>query len=232
MLQITDADDAARVPQYAVKPMWVPTRRGRYGSPTYMVPKRIMDITLSLVGLIVLFPFFAIVTLLIALKDGFPVVFRHERVGYKGRTIYIYKFRSMVKNADQVLKNNPALMEEFKKNFKLENDPRITKLGHFLRRTTMDELPQLINVIKGDMSLVGPRPIVPAELEKYGTHQDVYLSMIPGCAGLWQCNGRSDTSYEERIELDREYSIHASLRTDVSILFRTILSIFRKEGAR
>ncbi|MBS1716533.1 MAG: sugar transferase [Armatimonadetes bacterium] len=231
MLQITDAEDASRVlSEHNGK--WVPSRRGRYGHPTYMVPKRIIDFTLSLTALILLFPVFAFIAIVLALKDGFPVVFRHERVGYKGKHIQIYKFRTMVKNADEVLKANPALYEEFQKNFKLEHDPRITKFGHFLRKSTLDELPQLVNVLKGDMALVGPRPIVPAEIEKYGDAQDVYLSMIPGCAGLWQCNGRSDTSYKERIELDREYSQHASLRTDASILIRTIFSVFLGRGAK
>jgi exopolysaccharide production protein ExoY len=206
--------------------------QSRYGQPGYMLSKRCFDVLFASIGLLVLFPVFVIVGLLIAAKDGFPVIYRHRRVGRNNQPIYVLKFRSMVKNADEVLKKDPVLYAEFLKTFKLENDPRITKVGSFIRRTSLDELPQLINVIAGDMSLVGPRPIVPDELERYGDQQDVYLAMIPGCAGLWQCSGRSETSYEERVQLDMDYYRSASFWTDLRILGSTILAICRRDGAQ
>jgi lipopolysaccharide/colanic/teichoic acid biosynthesis glycosyltransferase len=123
-------------------------------------------------------------------------------------------------------------MEEYRKNFKIENDPRISKIGSFLRKASLDELPQFVNVLKGDMSLVGPRPIVVPELEKYGEHQDMYMSMRPGCTGLWQCGGRSATTYEERVALDKEYFERAGLRFDLYIIFKTIGAIFTGRGAK
>ena len=196
-----------------------------------MASKRAFDIVAALAALIVLFPVFLVIWALIAIRDGFPVIYRHRRVGQHGDPIQILKFRSMVKNAEEVLKSDPALYAEFLKSFKLENDPRITKIGAFLRRTSLDELPQLFNVITGQMSLVGPRPIVPNELERYEDRQDVYLAMIPGCAGLWQCSGRSDTTYQERVQLDLEYYEHASFWGDISILIRTGVAIVRRKGA-
>lgn len=203
----------------------------RYGRPGYMAAKRLFDVVASLLALVLLFPLFAIVGLIIAARDGFPVIYRHARVGRHGKPIHILKFRSMVKNAEEVLKADPVLHAEFLKSFKLENDPRVTKIGAFIRRTSLDELPQLLNVVVGEMSLVGPRPVVPNELERYEERQDVYLAMIPGCAGLWQCSGRSDTTYAERVQLDLEYYSNASFWTDVSILFRTASAILLRKGA-
>jgi hypothetical protein len=142
------------------------------------------------------------------------------------------KFRSMVKNAEEVLKRDPVLYEEFKTNFKLKNDPRILPIGKFIRKTSLDELPQLINVLRGEMSIVGPRPIIEKELEMYRDKKDIYLSMKPGCAGLWQCSGRSETSYEERVALDEQYYVTASIRNDIKILVMTFLAILKKEGAQ
>lgn len=203
----------------------------RYGSPGYRLAKRAFDFLAAILGLLILFPVFLVVALLIAAKDGFPVIYRHQRVGRNGKPIHILKFRSMVKNADEVLKADPVLYAEFLKTFKLENDPRITKVGAFIRRTSLDELPQLLNVVTGEMSLVGPRPVVPSELARYADRQDVYLAMVPGCAGLWQCSGRSDTTYAERVELDLEYYEKASFWADVSILFRTAVAILTRKGA-
>lgn len=220
--------DSVTPRQEAVKKTLPPSR---YGQPGYMLIKRTFDLLVAGVGIVVLFPVFLIVALLIAAKDGFPVIYRHRRVGRNGKPIHILKFRSMVKDADEVLKRDPALYAEFLKTFKLENDPRVTRVGAFLRRTSLDELPQLLNVVTGEMSLVGPRPIVPKELDRYEDRQEVYLAMIPGCAGLWQCSGRSDTTYEERVSLDLEYYQKASFWTDVSILFQTVRAILRREGA-
>lgn len=204
----------------------------RYMDPSYRIMKRLFDTGLAALGLLVLFPIFLVVSLLIIINDGFPFIFKQKRLGEGGKEFWIYKFRSMRRDAEQILRNNPALMEEYKRTFKIENDPRLLKIGSFIRSTSIDELPQLINVLQGKMSLVGPRPIVPQELEKYGDDKDVYLAMKPGCAGLWQCSGRSDLSYPERVALDVEYFRTARIRIDILVLVKTIKSIFKREGAR
>lgn len=203
----------------------------RYTHRFYRVGKRVFDVSLSAAGMLFLFPVFAATSAVIAVNDGFPVLFKQKRIGEGGREFWIYKFRSMRKDAEQILRDNPELMEEYKRTFKIANDPRLLKCGKFIRSTSIDELPQLWNVLKGDMSLVGPRPIVPQEIEKYGEHGDLYKAMKPGCAGLWQCSGRSDLSYEERVELDREYYRTASLRRDVLVILKTLAKIVKREGA-
>jgi exopolysaccharide production protein ExoY len=203
----------------------------RYNQPAYRAGKRMFDIVGSLVLIILLLPVLVLITLLIALQDGFPVVFKQRRLGTRGRVFYIYKFRTMVKNAEEILRSRPDLMEEYRLHYKIHNDPRISKLGNFLRRTSLDELPQLFNVLRGEMSLVGPRPIVEPELAMYGDAREVYLAMKPGCAGLWQCSGRSETSYEKRVELDREYYLRSSLRYDVGVLGKTFVAVVLRRGA-
>jgi len=198
----------------------------------YQIAKRAFDIVVSLVAILLLSPVFIAIAIAIALSDGFPVLFKHKRVGLNGRLFDIYKFRTMVRNAEEVLKKDPELWKQFQENYKIERDPRIMKIGHFLRKSSLDELPQLFNVLKGDMSLVGPRPIVEPELEKYGEHQDIYLAMKPGCAGVWQASGRSDTTYAERVEFDRQYYMKAGLRYDVATLFKTTWSMLVGRGAR
>jgi len=207
-------------------------QRGKYGYQSYRALKRVVDIVVSLGALILFSPVFLVLTLCIAAADGFPVLFRQRRLGENGVMFSMLKFRSMVKNAEEVLKRDPVLYEEFKTNFKLKNDPRILPIGKFIRKTSLDELPQLINVLRGDMSIVGPRPIIEKELEMYGDKKDIYLSMKPGCAGLWQCSGRSETSYEERVALDEQYYVTASIRNDIKILVMTFLAILKKEGAQ
>lgn len=202
-----------------------------YARSGYQLGKRVFDAVLSFIAITLLLPFFLIIAVVILFTDGFPVIFRQNRLGQGGRQFTIYKFRSMVKNADEVLKRDPVLWAEFQKTYKLTNDPRIMPIGKLLRKTSLDELPQLFNVLKGDMTLVGPRPIVPPEIEKYGDHQDIYLAMKPGCAGLWQCSGRSDTTYEERVAMDKEYYENASLGYDLSILIRTVGAILFGKGA-
>lgn len=207
-------------------------RSRRYHHPFYRTAKRGFDLVVAGAGLVILSPVFLAITIAIAAQDGFPVIFRQKRIGMGGKTFYIYKFRTMVKNAEEILRSHPELMEEYRRTYKIANDPRISKLGHFLRKSTLDEIPQLWNVIRGEMSLVGPRPIVEPELEKYGDCKHLYLAMKPGCAGLWQCSGRSDTTYEERVALDEEYYRRSSLRYDVSILWRTFLAILHRKGAK
>lgn len=197
----------------------------------YRVGKRALDIVLALFFIAMLSPVFLLIAAAIALQDGFPIVFKQERIGQGGRTFSMYKFRTMVKNAEEILRSRPELLEEYRRTYKIKNDPRISKLGHFLRRTSLDELPQLFNVLRGDMSLVGPRPVVQAELEKYGACRHLYLALKPGCAGLWQCSGRSNTSYDERVALDEEYFMRSSLRYDLGILCRTAYAIVVCRGA-
>ncbi len=204
----------------------------RYHRHHYHVVKRWFDFIAALLALILLLPVFLIVSILVAFSSGFPVTFKQVRVGYRGKLFPIYKFRTMVRNAEEILKSRPDLMEEYRRNFKIENDPRISKVGKFLRKTSLDELPQFINVLKGDMSLVGPRPIVVPEMEKYGEDQDMYMAMRPGCTGLWQCGGRSATTYAERVALDKEYFAKAGLRFDLYIIFKTIGAIFTGRGAK
>jgi undecaprenyl-phosphate galactose phosphotransferase len=192
-----------------------------------------MDIVLATVGLIVSAPILIIVSVGIARVDGLPVLYRQKRVGKDGRLFWIYKLRSMRKDADEILKRDAKLRAEYEKNYKLEHDPRITPIGHFIRKTSIDEFPQFFNVLKGDMSIVGPRPVVPKELEVlYGENASYYVSVKPGCAGLWQCSGRSDTDYDSRIALDIEYVDKASLWFDVSIAARTLVAILARKGAR
>jgi len=198
----------------------------------YAILKRIFDVVSSTLLLIILSPLFLILIVLVKLDSKGPVFFGHKRIGYKGETISVYKFRSMVENAEEVLRNfTPAQKEEFEKNFKLDDDPRVTKIGAFLRKTSLDELPQLINIIKGDMSVVGPRPIVQKEVVKYGKYADKLFSVKPGLTGFWQANGRSDTTYDERVQMDMYYIDNRSTLLDIKILFKTVIAVIRKEGA-
>lgn len=169
-------------------------------------------------------------------RDGGPAVFKHERIGEGGRKFGCLKFRTMIVDPNgevlrSILENDPEAKAEWEANQKLKNDPRITKLGLFLRRTSLDELPQLINILLGHMSLVGPRPIVESEISKYGEHIDHYLAARPGMTGLWQVSGRSDTSYEERVKLDVKYVKEWSLKRDIIILFKTAHVVFIRKGA-
>jgi len=188
------------------------------------VVKRAMDVVGSLFGGLLLSPLLLLLALLIKLDSPGPVFYGHERIGQGGRRFKAWKFRSMVKDADQVLEDylseHPELREEWERDRKLKNDPRITRIGRILRRTSLDELPQLWNVFKGEMSLVGPRPIVQEELAKYGELSVFYLKVKPGMTGLWQVSGRSDTSYRERVELDVYYVRNWSVWLDLYILAR------------
>ena len=199
----------------------------------YIVVKRFLDIFLSSIGLIILSPIFLIIAIIIKLDSKGPVFFVHSRIGEKGKPIGIYKFRTMVTNAEELIKKfTPEQKEEFEKNFKLENDPRVTKIGNFLRKTSLDELPQILNILKGELSIIGPRPIVQAELEKYGDDKEKFLSVKPGLTGYWAANGRSDISYEERIQMELYYVDNMSFGLDIKIFFKTILAVIKKEGAR
>lgn len=195
--------------------------------------KRITDIVLGCVGLIILLPVFLIIGICIKIDSKGPVIFAHKRIGKNGKKFNMYKFRSMYENAEEMIENfSEEQKREYQENFKLENDPRITKMGSFLRETSLDELPQIINIIKGDLSIVGPRPIVDEELEKYGENKEKFLSITPGLTGYWQANGRSNTTYEERMQMELYYIDNQSLLLDIKIFFKTIVSVLKKEGAK
>jgi Undecaprenyl-phosphate galactose phosphotransferase WbaP len=190
----------------------------------------------ALLLLVLLSPVMAVVTFFIWKRDGAPVLFAHYRVGRNGKLFRCMKFRSMLRNSEQVLadllRNDEQARAEWARDQKLTNDPRITPIGHFLRRSSLDELPQLLNVLRGEMSLVGPRPITVAELTRYGSVRWDYLSVLPGVTGLWQVSGRSNTSYDERVSLDLEYIDKRSPWLDLKILLKTVKVVVARDGAR
>ena len=203
----------------------------------YIGIKRTIDVIGSLVGMVLLVP--ATIAIYIAQKiskeDNGPLFYKHIRYGKNGKQFKLYKFRSMCMNADEklkeYLKSNEEARKEFEENQKLQHDPRITKLGNFLRKTSLDELPQMLNILKGEMSFVGPRPVVKREIEKYGENKEKLLSVKPGLTGYWQVNGRSNTTYEERMNMELYYVDNCSLWLDIKIFFKTFIAVFKKEGA-
>ncbi len=199
---------------------------------SYKMIKRVTDIVLASIALVLLAPVFVLIGLAIKLESKGPVFFKHTRVGKNGKIIKIYKFRSMVENAEDLIqKFTPEQMKEYKENYKLTNDPRITKVGNFLRKTSLDELPQIINIIKGDLSIIGPRPVVTEELKKYGNNIDKFLSVTPGLTGYWAANGRSCTSYEQRMQMELFYIDNLSFKMDFKVFFKTIEAVVKREGA-
>ena len=198
----------------------------------YLAIKRLIDIIGSLIGIILLSPIYIIIAILIKFDSPGKIVFGHTRKGKGGKDIKVYKFRTMYSNANEIFESfTSEQKEEYYKNFKLDNDPRVTKLGGFLRKTSLDELPQLFNILKGDMTIIGPRPIVEKEISKYGNKAEKLFSVVPGLAGYWQANGRSDTTYEERVEMDMYYIDNKSILLDIKIMFKTVISVIKKEGA-
>ncbi|QWH20207.1 sugar transferase [Bacillus mycoides] len=198
----------------------------------YLISKRCIDFMGALLGLILLFPVFLVVAVLIKYEDPKgPVFFKQIRVGKDGETFYMYKFRSMVMDAEDRLKELLKHNEVSGAMFKMKDDPRITKIGKFIRKTSIDELPQLINVLKGEMSLVGPRPPLPREVKEYTLYDKQRLLVTPGCTGLWQVSGRSNLSFEQMVELDIYYIIQRSIIFDVKILLRTVKVLLGSEDA-
>jgi Undecaprenyl-phosphate galactose phosphotransferase WbaP len=198
--------------------------------------KRALDISASAAALVFLFPLFAFVIFMIKMLDGGKVFFAHQRVGYNGKLFWCYKFRTMKEDGDEMLSayfiSNPECRLEWEIHQKLRYDPRITALGKFLRQTSIDELPQLLNVLKGEMSLVGPRPVTQRELEdKYGSSAGSYLLARPGITGLWQVGGRNDVSYDERVKLDCLYLTTWSFWLDLVILIRTVVVVVKRDGS-
>lgn len=197
---------------------------------------RSIDILFSSIGLLIMLPLFISISICYSFGGDSrgPVLFKQIRMGQGGKKFYIYKFRSMIVNAEARLKQDQSLYEKYiKNNYKLEpeEDPRITNLGRFLRSTSLDEIPQLINVLKGEMSLVGPRPVVEEELKEYGIHSEKLLTVKPGVTGYWAINGRSNVNYPERANLEIYYVNNKSLKLDFKILVKTVSSVLLRRGA-
>jgi lipopolysaccharide/colanic/teichoic acid biosynthesis glycosyltransferase len=198
----------------------------------YAASKRTFDICVSVVMLVALLPVFVFIAIAIKLDSKGAVFFSHNRIGHKGKIIRVFKFRSMVSDsADMFARFTPAQKAEFEQNFKLEHDPRVTRIGRFLRKTSLDELPQLINIIKGDISFVGPRPVVEYEIYKYGDKAEKLISVKPGLTGFWQINGRSCITYADRVDMDMFYIDNRSFGLDVKIFFLTFFAVLRRKGA-
>ncbi len=192
--------------------------------------KHCIDLVGSACLILFLLPLFVIVGLLVALDNGRPIIYRRRVIGQGGK-FDAFKFRTMRRDADAILAANPSLRAEFERNFKLQNDPRVTKVGSLLRKFSLDELPQLFNVLLGQMSFVGPRMVTAAELEKYGPHDNLLLTVKPGLTGYWQVNGRQNVSYEERVKMDMYYIENWNLYLDLKILLRTPFKVLQREGA-
>jgi lipopolysaccharide/colanic/teichoic acid biosynthesis glycosyltransferase len=200
------------------------------------VVKRGLDVAGAVILLVLAAPLMALTALLVSI-DGGPVFYSHRRIGRGGKSFGCLKWRTMIVGAEECLPEylafHPQAADEWRRNQKLTFDPRVTGIGKFLRRTSFDELPQLLNVLRGEMSLVGPRPVTAVELEeRYGSHACVYCSVTPGVTGLWQVSGRSETCYDARVELDMQYIASWSITRDLSILFKTIEVIASRGGAR
>ena len=199
--------------------------------------KRCVDIIAGIVGVLILIPLTLIIYIIRKIKkeDDGPIFYEQIRIGKNGKKFRIYKFRSMVIGADEILKKyleeNEEARIEFEAKQKLENDPRITKLGKFLRKTSLDEFPQFLNVLKGDMSLIGPRPLIIGELDSNNGNHEKYEKMRPGITGWWACNGRSDLEYDERLELEYYYTENFSIALDIKVFVKTIVQVIKREGA-
>lgn len=204
-------------------------------STSYVFIKRALDIIGAIIGLVIFSPFFIVIPFLFLLGENKgPVFFKQVRIGEKGKEFRIYKFRTMIVNAEEKLKKNKELYRKYlDNNYKLEQheDPRITGLGRFLRKTSLDEIPQFLNVLKGEMSLVGPRPVVVEELEEYQEKVHEFLSVKPGVTGYWQVSGRSDVGYPERVDLELYYVYNASVWFDIKILLLTVKNVLLSKGA-
>lgn len=207
----------------------------RKNKPVYDFLKRLFDLVLAIAAVAVIWPVLLIISIAIVAEDRGPVFYRAGRVGLHGKPIVVYKFRSMRLHADRLEDMLSAEeLEEYKKNFKLEHDPRITRVGAFLRKTSLDELPQLLNIIGGSLSLVGPRPVLQEETELYGADRALLLSVKPGLTGLWQSRGRSNVTYEDgaRQALELRYVRERGFLLDIKIIFWTVGAVLRMDGAR
>ncbi|AFC32983.1 Sugar transferase [Paenibacillus mucilaginosus 3016] len=203
-----------------------------YGHNVYLAMKRMIDIVGAIVGLVITAPLFIILAILIKLEDPKgPVFFKQQRVGKNEALFHMFKFRSMVSNAEELLAQLLSQNEVSGHMFKMKNDPRITRIGRFIRKTSLDELPQLWNVLRGDMSLVGPRPPLPREVKEYSNYHKQRLSVTPGCTGLWQVSGRSQLGFEEMVELDLKYIANRNLFFDIKIILKTVKVLLGSKDA-
>lgn len=209
------------VPKVELNPKKVKNR------PFYHFFKRSVDIVGSGAGLVVLSPLFGYLAYKVHKEDGGPVFYSQERVGKDGKKFKIHKFRSMVPNADKMVKELEDQNEIDGAMFKIKNDPRVTKIGHFIRSHSLDELPQLVNVFKGEMSLVGPRPPLPSEVQEYTEYDKQRLKVTPGCTGLWQVTKRNDANFDEMVELDLDYINNSGFFYDMGIIFKTVGVLFK-----
>ncbi len=232
MVQTTVANKVViKKPETNVAPVQSASTEKRQSRMTAQILKAILDYTLTVPSLLFILPLFAVIGLAIKLDSPGPVFYRRRVLGRGGRPFDAFKFRTMYINGDEILAQHPKLKAELDRNYKLKCDPRVTPVGKLLRKFSLDELPQLLNVLLRDMSLVGPRIIAPDEISKYGQWGDTLMTVIPGLTGLWQVSGRSDTSYDERVNLDMEYIHNWSIWLDVKIIFRTIPAVLRGDGA-
>ena len=210
-------------------------RKGYREKQIYECVKRIFDLVFSLLATVLLSPLLLAVAVAILIEDGAPILYRPQRVGRHGKPIVVLKFRSMRKNADDLERMlTPEELEEYRKNYKLERDPRITRVGAFLRKSSLDELPQLLNIITGSLSFVGPRPVLQEETELYGGDRNLLLSCKPGLTGLWQSRGRSNVTYVDgaRQALELQYVRERGFLLDLKILFWTVGAVVRMDGAK
>ena len=203
----------------------------------YFAFKRVFDILCSLVGILFLIPLLIIIKIAyICTGDFKSVLYSQKRIGKNGKIFRLHKFRTMVYNADDILadwlKNNPEKRDEYYRDRKIDNDPRITKVGKLLRKTSLDEFPQFLNVLVGQMSMIGPRPVVLDEAENYGKNKEKFLSVRPGLTGYWASNGRSNVSYKERMKMELFYVDHCCIRLDIQIIWNTIITVIKREGAK
>lgn len=202
----------------------------------YLGIKRFFDIFCSLIGMIFILPLAFIIKIVYMCSGDFAkIFFLHERIGKNGKKFKMYKFRTMVTNAGEILEEmlkDPDYKKEWEEHHKFENDPRITKVGKILRKTSLDEIPQIINILKGDMSIIGPRPMLQEEVDAYGKNKPKLLSMRPGLTGWWACNGRSCTTAKKRKQLELYYIDHCSLMLDIKIIFMTVVAVLKRDGAK
>lgn len=220
----------------ASQPLIQPQRPFKRLTPRFPEPLiRLTDVSLSLVALVLLGPLMLLIAAAIYLSDGHSPLFKQKRIGFQGRRFNCFKFRSMRPDADirlaQLLAEDAQTRVEWQRDHKLRNDPRVTPLGRFLRKSSLDELPQFINVLRGDMSLVGPRPIVDSESAKYGSRFSHYCSLRPGITGLWQVSGRSSLSYRRRVACDVLYARRRSLGLNLKILMSTVPAVLKARGS-
>lgn len=204
-------------------------------SPMAMFTWRLFDIAAAIAILVMVLPLLAVLAIVLYLSDPGPLFYRHRRIGFRGRYFHCLKFRTMRMNGDAILREHlqrcPAARKEWEETHKLRVDPRVTSVGAIVRKLSLDEFPQLINVLLGDMSIVGPRPIVEAEVPRYGRHFEHYCLVRPGLTGLWQTSGRNDTSYQQRVRLDVSYVERKSLLLDIRLIFRTVPAVLLARGS-